>query len=101
MMIVVDIFIGFAAGCTVMGLAFGLYGNPRADQLEAELAYRISEREELEFDVADLKLRNGELQSRLSQSLDQLMQWEDWGRQMPGDRSLSMARYAVSVGTTA
>lgn len=96
-----SVLIGFIAGVIVAMVIVVMSGNPRADQLEAELAYRISEREELEFDVADLKLRNGELQSRLSQSLDQLMQWEDWGRQMPGDRSLSMARYAVSVGTTA
>jgi len=96
-----SVLIGFIAGMIVAMVIVVMSGNPRADQLEAELAYRISEREELEFDVADLKLRNDELQSRLSQSLDQLMQWEDWGRQMPGDRSLSMARYAVSVGTTA
>lgn len=88
MMIVVDIFIGFAAGCTVMGLAFGLYGNPRADQLEAELAgVRDAIHEEFEDELRFMRLRNTKLQERLSSCLDALISWEKWAgiamREMP------------------
>ncbi|CAB4191794.1 hypothetical protein UFOVP1229_143 [uncultured Caudovirales phage] len=87
-MIVINIFIGFSIGCAVMGLAFGLYGNPRADQLERDSAFLKGKVEMLEFDVTDLKLRNSSLQDHLSSCLEALIAWERWSgnamREMPG-----------------
>ena len=84
----VSVLIGFLAGGAVASLAFGLYGNPRADQLEAELAgVRDATHEEFEDELRLMRLRNTKLQERLSSCLEALISWEKWAgvamREMP------------------
>lgn len=78
-----SVLIGFLAGGAVASLAFGLYGNPRADQLESEVSFKDGKIEMLGFEIRNLKAINEDLQSDLAKSTSELMKWDEWSAGIP------------------
>lgn len=87
-MMFASVLIGFIAGMIAAMVVVVMSGNPRADQLEAELAgVRDEIYEEFEDELRFMRLRNTKLQERLSSCLEALISWEKWAgiamREMP------------------